>query len=147
MFTNKKKKKTGQSMYKIKINARESMLGRLLCIFWFKNGPFLPLLCVTSFLNSLYECRILCATLGTNKHYFFSYDTDGDHTYHAYQVLYSSSSYCCRCILLQVPRSCCCTKRVMPLESSHGHHLPARAASARAARGRCVDPKRAATAP
>ena len=34
-----------------------------------------------------------------------------------------------------------------PLESSHGHHLPTRAASARAARGRCFDPKRAATAP
>ena len=33
------------------------------------------------------------------------------------------------------------------LESSHGHHLPTRAASARAARGRCFDPKRAATAP
>ena len=105
--------------------------------FRFDNGPVLPVLFVTSFLNPLYECRILCAALGTNKHDFFSYDTDGDHTYHAYQVLYSSSSYCCRCILLQVPRSCCCTKRVMPLESSHGHHLPARAASARAARGRC----------
>ena len=35
----------------------------------------------------------------------------------------------------------------MPLESSHGHHLPTRAVSARAARGRCFDPKRAATAP
>ena len=31
--------------------------------------------------------------------------------------------------------------------TSQGHHLPARAASARAARGRCFDPKRAATAP
>ena len=46
----------------------------------------------------------------------------------------------------QVPRSYCCTKRVAPLESSHGYHLPTRAASARAARGRCFDPKRAATA-
>ena len=35
----------------------------------------------------------------------------------------------------------------MPLESSHGHHLPTRAAYACAARGRCFDPKRAATAP
>ena len=34
-----------------------------------------------------------------------------------------------------------------PLESSHGHHLQTRAASARAARGRCFDPKRTATAP
>ena len=34
-----------------------------------------------------------------------------------------------------------------PSESSHGHHLPTRAPSARAARGRCFDPKRAATAP
>ena len=47
----------------------------------------------------------------------------------------------------QVPRSYCCTKGVMPLESSHGHHLPTRVASSRAARGRCFDPKRAATAP
>ena len=38
-------------------------------------------------------------------------------------------------------------KRVTPLESSHGHHLPTRVASARAARERCFDPKRAATAP
>ena len=49
--------------------------------------------------------------------------------------------------LQQVPRSYCCTKRVTPLESSHGHNLPARAASARAARGGCFNPKRAATAP
>ena len=40
-----------------------------------------------------------------------------------------------------------CTKRLTPLESSDGHHLPTRAASARAARGRCFDPKRAATTP
>ena len=38
-------------------------------------------------------------------------------------------------------------KKVTPLESSHCHHRPARAASARAARGRRFDPKRAATAP
>ena len=55
--------------------------------------------------------------------------------------------YCCRCSLQQVPRSYCCTKKITPLESSHGHHLLARAASARAGRGRCFDPKRAATAP
>ena len=58
-----------------------------------------------------------------------------------YQVLIASSSS------QQVPRSYCCTKRVTPLESSHGHHFPTRAASASAARGRCFDPKRAATAP
>ena len=58
-----------------------------------------------------------------------------------YQVFVASSSS------QQVPRSYCCTKRVTPLESSHGHHLPTRAASAHAARGRCFDPKRAATAP
>ena len=38
-------------------------------------------------------------------------------------------------------------KKVTPLESSHGHHRQARAASALAAHGRCFDPKRAATAP
>ena len=58
-----------------------------------------------------------------------------------YQVFIASRSS------QQVPRSYCCTKRVTPLESSHGHHLPTRAASACAARGRCFDPKRAATAP
>ena len=31
--------------------------------------------------------------------------------------------------------------------TSHGHHLPTRAASVRDTRGRCFDPKRAATAP
>ena len=62
-------------------------------------------------------------------------------TRYRYQVFIASSSS------QQLPRSYCCTKRVMPLESSHGHHLPARAASARAARGLCSDPKRAATAP
>ena len=40
----------------------------------------------------------------------------------------------------------CCTKRVAPLESIHGHNLPACAASEHAARGRYFDPKRAATA-
>ena len=60
---------------------------------------------------------------------------------------HSSSSYSCRCSLQQVPRSHCCTIKVTPLESSHGHHLPARASPARAARGRRFDPKRAATAP
>ena len=58
-----------------------------------------------------------------------------------YQVFIASSSS------QQVPRSYCCTKRVTALESSHGHRLPTRVASARAARGRCFDPKRAAAAP
>ena len=57
-----------------------------------------------------------------------------------YQVFIASRSS------QQVPRSYCCTKRVTPLESSHCHH-PRRAASARAARGPCFDPKRAVTAP
>ena len=48
-----------------------------------------------------------------------------------YQVFLASNSS------QQVPRSYCCTKGVTPLESSHGHYLPTRAASARAARGRC----------
>ena len=38
-----------------------------------------------------------------------------------YQVLIASSSS------QQVTRLYCCTKRVTPLESSHGHHLPTRA--------------------
>ena len=73
----------------------------------------------------------------------------GDHTYHVLgtRYLYGSSLYCCRWSLQQVPRLHCCAKKVTPLESSQGHHLPARAASASAARGRCFDPKRAATAP
>ena len=77
----------------------------------------------------------------------FSYYTETTRTTcdtryrYMYQVFIASSSS------QQVPRSYCCTKRVTPLQSSHGHHLPTRAASARAARGRCFDPKRAATAP
>ena len=108
----------------------------------FKNGPFLPLLFVT-FVFELVESytrlhvktsirffRIIRTTRTT-------YDTRyRDHV----PGIYSISSQ-------QVPRSYCCTKRVMPLESSHGHHLPIRAASVRAARGRWCGPKRAATAP
>ena len=67
--------------------------------------------------------------------------------YQLTRYLHSSSSDCCRCSRQQVHRSYCCMKKVTPLESSHGHHLPTRAASARAARGRCFDSKRAATAP
>ena len=60
---------------------------------------------------------------------------------YGYQVFLASSNS------QQVPRSFCCTKRLSPLKLSHGHHVSTRAASARAARGRCFDPKRAATAP
>ena len=76
----------------------------------------------------------------------FSYDMYRTHvprTRYRYQVFIASSSS----QQVLVPRSYCCTRRVSPLESSHGHHLLMRAASARAARGRCFDPKRAATAP
>ena len=48
--------------------------------FRFKNGTFLPLLFVTSFLN-LYECRILCAAPCKNKHFAF-FVLYGDHAYH-----------------------------------------------------------------
>ena len=74
----------------------------------------------------------------------FSYYAETTHvprTRYRYQVFIASSSS------PHVPRSYCCTKRVTPLESSHGHHLPTPAASARAVLGRCFDPKRAATAP
>ena len=64
-----------------------------------------------------------------------TYDTR--YRYHEPGIIASSSSQ-------QVPRSYCCTKRVTPFESSH---LPTSADSAHAARGRCFDPKRAATAP
>ena len=53
-------------------------------------------------------------------------------TRYRYQVFIASSSS----QQVLVPRSCCCMKRVTPLESTHGHHLASRAASARAARGR-----------
>ena len=49
--------------------------------FRFNNGPVLPVLFVTSFLNPLYECRILCAALRKNKHLTFSV-LHGDHTHH-----------------------------------------------------------------
>ena len=105
----------------------------------------MPLLFVTSFLKSLYECRILCRLIECVKtsFSFFPYYTETTRTTYGtrYHVFIASSSS------QQVPRSYCGTKWVTPLESSHGHHLPTRAASARAARGRCLDPKRAATAP
>ena len=88
--------------------------------------------------------------MATARISFFSYDTETTRSTNSTgtRYLYSSNSlYCCRCTKLQqVPRSCCTKKKVTPLESIHGH-LPARAASARAARGHCFDPKRAATAP
>ena len=96
----------------------------------------------------MYECRILRAARVQNKAFNFfriirrpyvSRTIPGTGT--RYRVFIESSS------LQQVPRSCCCTRRVTPLESTHGHHLPARAAPARAVRGRCFDPKSAATAP
>ena len=84
------------------------------------------------------------ARLCKNKHFtFFVLCVRRPHvprTRYRYQVFMARSTS------QLVPRSYCCTKRVTPLESSHGH-LPTRAASARAVRGRCFDPKRAATAP
>ena len=38
---------------------------------------------------------------------FFSYDTETTRTTYQVLILYSSSSYCCRCSLQQVPRSYC----------------------------------------
>ena len=114
----------------------------------FKKGPFLPLPFVNSFLNSLYERRILCAGPCKNKHFAsfriirrprVSRMMPGTST--MYQVFIGSRSS------QPVPRSYCCTKRATPLESSHGHHLPTRAASAHTARGRCYDPKRVAAVP
>ena len=85
------------------------------------------------------------ARLCKNKHFtFFVLCVRRPHvprTRYRYQVFMARSTS------QLVPRSYCCTKRVTPLESSHDHHLPTRAASARAARGPCFDPKRAATAP
>ena len=90
------------------------------------------------------------SAVGKNKHLVFFRMIRRPHVPRTrYQVFIQQSniSYCCRCTPQQVPRWCCCTKKVPLLESSHGHHLPARAGSARAARGRCFDPKRAAMAP
>ena len=79
---------------------------------------------------------------------FFSYDTGTTRTTYD---LPGNSTAAVRTVAAvgfsRYPRSYCWTKRVALLESSHGHHLPARAVSAHAARGRCFDPKRAATAP
>ena len=94
----------------------------------------------------MYECRILCAALCKNNNFLFFRNIRRAHvprTRYRYQVFIASSSS----QQVLVPRSYCCTRRVSPLESSHGHHLLIRAASARAARGRCFDPKRAAKAP
>ena len=106
--------------------------------FRLKNGPFLPLQFVTLFLNfpctSVESYAWLYVKTSISR---FSYYTETTHvpcTKCRCQVFIASSSS------QQVPRSYCCTKMVKPLESSHGHHLPTRAASARAARGRCFDP-------
>ena len=61
-------------------------------------------------------------------------------TRYRYQVFIANSSS------QQVTLSHCCTKRVTPLKSSHGHHLSRRAASARATCGRRVDTLQATTA-
>ena len=58
------------------------------------------------------------------------------------QVLFSSSTE-----LYWYPDSTRTKKKVTPLESSHRHHRPSRAASARAARRRRFPPKREAMAP
>ena len=113
--------------------------------FRFKSGPFMPLLFVTSFFN--FPCTSVesYARLYVKQAFnLFVYIIRRPHvtgTRYRYQVFIASSSS------QQVPQSCCCTTRVTPLESSHGQHLPTRAASARAARGRRFDPKRTATAP
>ena len=110
----------------------------------FRNGPFLSLLFVTSFLN------FPCTSVESNARLYVKTSISlfriirrphVPRIRYRYQVFIASSSS------QQVPRSYCCTKRVTPLESSHGHHVSTRAASARAARGRCFEPKRAATAP
>ena len=126
--------------------------------FRFKNGRFLPFLSVTSFLNF----RVLLILLILLIVYFVqSYRRLWQkQAFHVSRMirrphvprtgtryLCSNSLYCCRCRLQQVPQSYRTKRRVMPLESSHGHHLPARAASVRAARGHCFDPKRASTTP
>ena len=105
----------------------------------FKNGPFAPSVCDLIFelpCTNVESYARLYVKTGIS---FFLYYTETTRT--RYQVFIASSSS------QQVPLSYCCTKRVTPLESSHAHHLLTRAASARAARGRCFDPKRAATAP
>ena len=78
---------------------------------------------------------------------FVSYHTETTRTSCHVPGIYTAAVRTCLCNLRQVPRSYCTKNKVTPLESSHGHNLPARAASARAARGRCCRPKRAVTAP
>ena len=115
-----------------------------------KNGPFLPLLFVTSFLNFL-----VCTSVESYARLWQKYAFNVFRMIRRPHVpptgtryLYSSSSLCCcRCSLHQVSRWYCTKKRLTWLESSHGHHPPTRAASVRAARGRCFDAKRAVTAP
>ena len=68
------------------------------------------------------------------------------HEYHVPGYLYSSST-APAAVYSRYPDRARTNENMTPLESSHRHHRPGRAASARAARGRCFDPKRAATAP
>ena len=100
----------------------------------------LPYTSVESYARLYVKQGFIYFRMVRRRHVHISYHVPGIYTA-------ASSSYCCRRSLQQVPRSYCAKKKVTPSEQSHGHHLPARAASARGARGRCFDLKRAATAP
>ena len=110
---------------------------------------FASLLSVTSFFNFLILSKAESyARLWQNNHFIF-FVWYGDHTYQK-PGIYTAAAVCTAAAVVysRYPdRNCCSTKKVTPSEPSQRHHLPERAASAHAARARCFDPKRAATAP
>ena len=95
--------------------------------FSYKKGLFAPPVC-----DSVFE--LPCTSVASYARLYvktiislFSYYTETTHvprtgTRYRYQVFVAISS------TQQLPRSYCCTKWVTHLESSHGHHLPTRAA-------------------
>ena len=103
----------------------------------FKNGPFLPLLFVTSFFELPCTSVESYARLPCKNKHFAFFSLYGDQTTritydtrYRYHVpgIYSKQQFAAGTPIVLLT----------PLESSHGHHFPTRAASARAARGDVV---------
>ena len=133
-----------------------ALLGRLLCNIFLgsKMGPSTSSVCdfisELLILRSRYTNVFLMRGYGKTRISFFVRVIKRPHRHEtinaAYEAWYSRSSSSST-ELYWYPDRTRTKKKVTPLQSSHRHHRPARAASARAARGQRFDPKREATAP
>ena len=133
-----------------------ALLGRLLCNIFLgsKMGPSTSSVCdfisELLILRSRYTNVFLMRGYGKTRISFFVRVIKRPHRHEtinaAYEAWYSRSSSSST-ELYWYPDRTRTKKKVTPLQSSHRHHRPARAASARAARGRCFDPERPPAAP